>query len=315
MVAKKGRPPMDDRAWVIKHLKPLMDEGKSMQSKSASLGAKLPTYDKGYWTGLKLMLLKYYVRPYLEILVRQGKRVAYVDLFAGPGLDLIGNRKVPVLGSPMIPLIIKDTPFRFSQFLFSDTDSGTFGALQQRVNMVGELDGTCRVLNEDANAVVGKLPGLLSESDHALVFLDPEGMEFAWDSVRDLVNNVECDLVINFPSAGLNRNLQYREAEPTVRRFLGLGPLEQIPEGANEAWAIDRYRKNLASIGKDISMEIRVNSGLSYHYHLIPAVRKTGGGSPWFRPIFQPAKERIERMSGKVLGLIAEQIEGEQGTL
>lgn len=306
---------MDDRAWVVKHLTPLIDEGKSLHTKSSSLGAKLPTYDKGYWTGLKLILLKYYLKPYLEILVGRGERVAYVDLFAGPGLDLIGDRKVPVLGSPMIPLMIRETPYKFSQYLFSDTDPGSFGALQQRVSIIGELNGACKVLNEDANIVVEKLPGLLSESDHALVFLDPEGMEFAWDSVRDLVNNVECDLVVNFPSAGVNRNLQYRDAEPKVRRFLGLNPEEQIPEGANEAWAIDRYRKNLASIGKDISMEIKVSSGMSYHYHLIPAVRKTGGGSPWFKPIFQPAKDRIERMSGKVLGLIAEQIEGEQGTL
>jgi three-Cys-motif partner protein len=310
MVGRRGRVPMDDRAWIVKHLKPLMDEGKSLYSKSSPLGAKLPTYDKGYWTGLKLILIKYYLKPYLELLVgKERMSVAYVDLFAGPGLDLIGDRRVPVLGSPIIPLLVKESRFAFSSYIFSDTDPSCITALQKRVDMIKGASENTKILKEDANSVIKKLPDLLGEAEHALVFVDPEGMELSWSSVRELVGKVQCDLIINFPSAGLQRNLQYREAESKVKGFLGMGS-DSIPAGADEAWAIAYYRSKLANIGKDISTEIMVRSGRSYHYHLIPAVRKTSAGSPWFRNIFMPAKERIERLSGNVLGLIAEQVEG-----
>jgi three-Cys-motif partner protein len=308
-----GERKVDDRQWIIKHLQPIMDEGKKLYEKSQALAVKPVTYDKGYWTGLKLILVKYYVKPYLDILASgEGKKVAYVDLFSGPGLDLIGERKVPVLGSPMIPLVINESKYAFSRFIFSDTNSAYIEALKERIAYFKDMDESIVVLNEDANEVVNKLPSFLDSFDHALVFIDPEGMELTWSSVRSLVDNLQCDLIINFPSAGINRNLHNSQSKTKIQKFLGLD--QDIPPEATEEWAIKIYRQNLASIGKDISTEIMVRGQGGFHYHLIPAVRRTKAGSPWFR-LFLSAKERIQRLSGEVLRIIADQIEGRQESL
>lgn len=303
-----------DREWLIKHLTPLMEAGQLLLSKSNAFPSKLPTYDKGYWTGLKLILEKYYLKPYLDILGKRG-RVAYVDLFAGPGLNLIGDRKVPIPGSPLIPIMINESEYQFSAFIFSEIDRNYVRALKKRVGLFPKVEDITKILQTDANSVVNKLPKILDyyKIDHSLIFIDPEGMELKWSSLEKLVKNVECDLIINFPSAGLHRNLHNPAVVPTIKEFLGPGS-ENIPPDAGEEWAIQVYRRNLADIGKNISTEIAVHSGDAFHYHLIPAVKKTTGGSPWFK-VFLDAKRRIERLSGDILGIIADQIEGRMGSL
>ncbi len=306
-------PPVEDREWVIRHLSPLMERGKEILQKSSTTPTKnAPTYDKGYWTGLKLILLKYYVKPYLDILGRENK-VAYVDLFAGPGLNRIGDSKVPVPGSPLIPLVIRESKWQFSSFIFSELNKEYCDALSARISLLNSSP-TPQVFQEDANTMVDKLPSLLDGIDHALVFLDPEGMEMNWNSLAKLCQTINCDLIINFPSSGIVRNLQNAQSATKVATFLGLGQ-EGVPRNAGEEWAIAVYRSRLQTVGKDISTEIKVRSGDGpFHYHLIPAVRTTAGGSPWFR-LFVDVKGRIERMSGQVLGFISEQIEGNQSTL
>ena len=307
----------NDRDWLIKHLTPLIDAGKDVLDRSRSLPARMPTYDKGYWTGLKLVLEKYYIPSYVNILGPR-MRIAYVDLFAGPGLDMIGDQRVPIPGSPLVPVAVKD-PLKkhlFSAFVFSETEEEYANALAARVKLFPEMAGITHQVTQDANDVVVELPDILKGKDigHSLVFLDPEGLEFRWDSLKALVFNTDCDLIINFPSSGIVRNLQNPDTRSTVQAFLGPGS-ENIPPNADEEWAIELYRRNLARIGKDVSTEITIKSGGAFHYHLIPAVKTTYRNSPWFNNIFPRAKQIIERLSGEVLGIIADQIEGRQQPL
>ncbi len=304
-----------DRDWLIKHLTPLMDAGKDLMSKSNQFPVKFPTYDKGYWAGLKLILEKYYLKPYLNIQGKRGLKLAYVDLFAGPGLDLIGDRKVPIPGSPLIPIMIRETDYQFSAFIFSEIEEQYINALKKRVELFPSIENITKILAEDANVVIHRLPDTLRSYDinHSLVFIDPEGMELKWTSLEYLANNVECDLIINFPSSGLHRNLHNPSVIPKIKEFLGLGS-DNIPSNADEQWAIQIYRNKLATTGKDISTEIVVRSGNAFHYHLIPAVKTTYGGSPWFQA-FIDAKQKIEGFTGDVLGVIADQIEGRMGSL
>ncbi len=279
--------------------------------------AKYPTYDKGYWTGLKLILEKYYIPSYLNILALRMK-VAYVDLFAGPGLDKIGDQKVPIPGSPLVPIAVKDSlkKHQFSAFIFSETNLEFASALATRVNLFPEIKPITQIMTQDANEVVEQLPEILKQRNigHSLVFVDPEGLQFKWTSLALLVSRMDCDLIINFPSSGIQRNLQNPDTRSAVQSFLGPGS-ENIPPGANEEWAIQLYRKNLAKIGKDVSTEITIKSGSGFHYHLIPAVRRTSTRSPWFEKIFPPARQIIERLSGEVLGVIADQIDHKQQSL
>ena len=46
---------IDDHDWMLKHLKPLMEKGKELAARDSTLPVKDPeSYDRGYWTGLKL---------------------------------------------------------------------------------------------------------------------------------------------------------------------------------------------------------------------------------------------------------------------
>jgi len=307
---KKGI--IDNREWLVKHLSPLIEMGREIKLRDAILPITPPPYVKGYWTGLKLILVRYYMPGYLNILAPR-RRIAYVDLFAGPGLNLIGrgNTLIPIPGSPLLPWVMTGTVHQFDSIILNEFKSEYVEALKIRV---GHYNTSNRIFihEGDANVFVSELPIVLDKRriQHCLVFIDPEGLDFKFKSLEKLIYNTKCDVIINFPSAGLIRNLVQPDAatEVTIRDFLGLSLEDSLPQSESEAIAL--YRSKLKSLGKDVSTEIMISSGEGpFHYHLIPAVRRTSSGSPWFR-ILQEAKNNIEKFKGDILGVIADQIEG-----
>ena len=103
------------------------------------------------------------------------------------------------------------------------------------------------------------------------------------------------------------------ETRKTIARFLGM-PAGDLPATVGEEWAIERYRTMLASLGKDISTEIKITDFGPYHYHLIPAVTRTSGGSPWFSA-WGKLKARVDQLQGGLLQMVAQQIDGTLGTV
>jgi three-Cys-motif partner protein len=302
-----------------------MDIGKKVHQFDTQLPASEPlhTYDKGYWTGLKLICLNYYLPTYINILGKN-HRIAYVDLFCGPGLNLIGDRKIPVPGSAIIPIEHHGTKKGFDFHLYGDKNNGYINALKRRLECFASIDSCSFRMEmadagqEDANDLARRAPDILSEKDieHCLVFVDPEGLELKWSSLEYFVSNFpNSDWIILFPSAGLPRLLGRKDeaAWKTIRGFIGPGS-ENLTQHSSEEDAIALYQKNLANLGKDISTEIAVTSSGSFHYHLIPAVRKTCAGSPWFAS-FMDVKRRIESLDSEILNIVAQQIDGVLGTL
>src|SRR6266566_3532628 len=306
----------DAHAWVTKHLAPLMKSGDDLEKFDATLPARMPSYDKGEWTGFKLIALKYYLKPYLTILARRTK-VAYVDFFAGPGLDRIGKRRVELPGSPLLPMMIQEAPSDrwFSHFFLCEQNPEYFEALNRRAQAFlphpSDLTLTC----SDANEFVHQLPALVARNGigHCLVFVDPEGLEWSWAAMRMLATSVRCDVVINFPSSGLQRVSTRQDVRPTISRFLGI-PESELPDVIDEEWALNCYRQNLARLGKDISTEIRITDFGAYHYDLIPAVTSTSTGSPWFTT-WTDLRKRIDGLHGKYLGIVAQQVDGVLGEI
>lgn len=314
-----SRPKKDNRQWLEEHLSVLMDTGRKIQELDKHLPARPPTYDKtGYWTPLKLICLKYYVPVYLNILSKRG-RVGYVDPFSGPGLNLIGQRKLPLPGSPLIPIVHCDTSHRFDYHLFGDTDASYVDALTKRLDYVAasgicdfdRTTGTASVV--DANDMLKSAPGYLTENniDHCLLFIDPEGLQLDFESLDYFSQNFgHSDWMILFPSAGLIRLMGVGDADSIsrIRRFVGPGG-EKLVRGSGEEVAIRIFRENLRNLGKDISMEIAITGPGSFHYHLILAVRETWRNSPWFRAWID-AKRRVERLNHNVVDIVAQQIDG-----
>jgi len=314
-----------DRDWLENHLRALMEIGKKVRQFDTQLQASMPlyTYDKGYWTGLKLICLNYYLPTYINILGKNN-RIAYVDLFCGPGLNLIGDRKVPVPGSAIIPIEHYKTKKGFDFHLYGDTNTEYIHALKRRLECYASIPSysfrmeMADAIREDANNLARRAPDILSEKDidHCLVFVDPEGFQLKWSSLEYFVNNFpNSDLIILFPSAGLPRVLGRKDKATwnTIKDFIGPGS-ECLDQNSSEDDAIALYRNNLANLGKDISTQIAVTGSGSFHYHLIPAVRNTQSGSPWFDS-FREVKRRIESLDSEIVNIIAQQIDGLQGTL
>lgn len=307
-----------DRSWLEKHLRPLMDAGNRLVALDNQLPAHLPSYDRGYWTGLKLIALKYYLPAYLNILARR-KKVGFVDLFAGPGLNRIGDRRVPLPGSPLIPLMIRETAVsRFFGGLFlCEQNQVYYDALRKRVSAQLPQGCEARYYLGDANDFVEELPAQVAEAgiEHCLVFVDPEGLEWHWESMRKLISQVDCDVIVNFPSAGLQRISTKTDetTRNTIGHFLGI-PADELPAVVDEEWAIAEYRKGLGELGKNVSTEIMITDFGAYHYHLIPAVRETARGTPWFSAFLQ-LRQRVHRLHGEILNLVAQQIDGTLGVI
>jgi len=295
-----------------------MAAGKKLAAFDENLPSRdPPSYDRGYWTGLKLVALKYYFRPYLNILA--GKtRVAYVDLFAGPGLDRIGKRSVPMPGSPLVPMMIHEAAEgkNFAQYIFCEKSREYSDALRARAEAHRSAGCSLTLLRGDANERVGDVLAAVARHriGHCLVFLDPEGLEWKWSSMERLLAGISCDVIVNFPSAGLTRvSTRTDTTRETISAFLG-EPLDELPEVVDEEWALERYKTKLADLGRDVSTEIRITDVGAFHYHLIPAVRTTRGGSPWFAT-FVTLRDQVQQLHAEILGMVAAQIDGELGTI
>jgi three-Cys-motif partner protein len=208
--------------------------------------------------------------------------------------------------------------------LYSDTNAEYTAALNKRLEPYTRKEGyamfgdSIEVRNTDANEFVKSVPDMLRRHgiSHSLVFVDPEGLELRWDSLASMANGCRyADWIILFPSAGLLR-LKGRRDDASwerIREFIGPYAADLTHDSSEEDF-IEAYRRNLASIGLDSSTEIAVTGTGSFHYHLIPAVRTTKGGSPWFRSMID-VKRRIESMTGETIGVVIQQIEGRMGVL
>ena len=83
----------------------------------------LPSYEKGPWTVLKLISLKYILSIYTNIIgtKRFFKKMVYIDFLAGPGLNKI-DRRINMLGSPFIAAL---APKPFTKMIFIEKSPST----------------------------------------------------------------------------------------------------------------------------------------------------------------------------------------------
>ena len=100
-----------------------------------------PKYDEiGYWSEIKLDIIKDYAAAYSRILTSQKKPSLYhiyIDAFAGAGKHISKKTGKFVLGSPMNALLV-EPPFR--EYHFIDLD-------QQKIASLEEIAGS----REDEN--------------------------------------------------------------------------------------------------------------------------------------------------------------------
>jgi three-Cys-motif partner protein len=164
-------------------------------------------YDEiGYWSEIKLDIIKEYAVAYSQILssrIKPSFHHIYIDAFAGAGQHISKTTKEFVLGSPANALLL-NPPFR--EYHFIDLD-------EQKVESLEKISGKRKdvfIYHGDCNQVLMEkvLPRVKYEDyRRALCVLDPYGLHLNWEVLHTISRMKSIEIFLNFPVADINRNV------------------------------------------------------------------------------------------------------------
>lgn len=222
-------------------------------------------YDEiGYWSEIKLDIIKEYASAYSRIMSSQTNPQfyhLYIDAFAGPGKHISKSTGEFVSGSPENALLVKP-PFR--EYHFIDLD-------KQKIESLENMAGTRKdiyIYHGDCNHVMLErvFPRTKYENyRRALCVLDPYGLHLNWEVISKAGQMKSIDIFLNFPVADMNRNVLWRKPE-NVASF-------QI-ERMNRFWGGDSWHKEAYSLSKQIKMFGEEELEKSSNKHIAAAFRK-----------------------------------------
>jgi three-Cys-motif partner protein len=166
----------------------------------------------GYWSEVKLEIVRDYAREYSKILSAQTNpslRHVYIDGFSGPGVHLAKSTGEFVPGSPLNALNI-DPPFR--EVFLIDLDGDKIDHLHHIVGdrpHVHLYKGDCNVIL--LNEVFPKVQW--NQYRRGLLLLDPYGLHLNWQVIATAGAMGTIDLFLNFPTMDMNRNALWKNPE------------------------------------------------------------------------------------------------------
>lgn len=160
-----------------------------------------PPYDEiGYWSEIKLDIIREYASAYSRILAAQAKpslHHSYIDAFAGAGVHKSKASGEFVPGSPLNALWVKPP---FKEYYFVDLDSQKVQALEDLATDREDV----HILHGDCNQVlVDKVFPQVRYKDYrrALCVLDPYGLHLNWEVMAAAGGMRSIDIFLNFPVA------------------------------------------------------------------------------------------------------------------
>lgn len=245
------------------------------------------------------------VEAYIDIFSKAMKNKKfrnYIDLFAGPGLCYNSDQKREILGSPLLAL---NSPIPFTSIHLVELNPIVLDILKQRVsshthrNIVHFYAGDC---NEKIIEVIEHLP---QEWSLSVAFIDPEGFELKFATLKQLAEGRRLDLIVNFPTSGVLRNIK-RERRKERSRLDDLVPgwRQKIPpviEDPQQAILelLDLFKQKLKGLGY---REFKDENQISIHssstqvklYDLIFASKSPLGEKFW-KAVARKAAQRLQR--------------------
>jgi len=166
----------------------------------------------GYWSEIKLEILKKYATAYSTILAAQKNPSlyhVYIDAFAGAGVHLRKAAEGFVAGSPLNALSVRP-PFR--EYHLIDIEPEKVEHLKKLIGPRSDVfiyPGDCnRILLEKV------FPRVKYEDyRRGLCILDPYGLHLEWSVIVRAGQMKTLDMFLNFPVADMNRNVLWRNPE------------------------------------------------------------------------------------------------------
>lgn len=247
----------------------------------------LPARATGPWVKDK----NFYADRYLSIFSRgvskkwKGK-LAYVDLFAGTGRNIIRSTGEEVDGSPFLAL-----KHALARYVFVDLPD-VLHVLKARLAKHAKRDQVLLVPG-DCNAVINKVLNSIEPNYLTLAFIDPTGIHICFETLRRLVRNRKVDLLMTIQfGMGIRMNLrQYSRAESNaLSHFMGNAKWRQDYRGGGSISQLgrrilDRYLSQLRELGygtvRDREIYVHSDQRNLLLYLIVLASRHPLGGAFW----------------------------------
>jgi three-Cys-motif partner protein len=170
-------------------------------------------FDKiGYWSEIKLDIIKKYAAAYSQIFtgMKQAKfSHVYIDAFAGSGVHISRETGKIVKGSPINALAVEPS---FEEYYFIDINERKIAAL---MNLVG-YRSDIHIYSGDCNKILLEevFPKIKWEDyRRGLCLLDPYGLHLNWEVIQTAGNMRTIDMFLNFPIMDMNMNALWRNPE------------------------------------------------------------------------------------------------------
>jgi len=172
-----------------------------------------PFFDRiGYWSEVKLQIVKEYAAAYSKILSAQKSPAlhhAYIDAFAGAGVHLKKSTEEFVPGSPLNALNVRP-PFR--EYHLIDIESEKVEILQELIGNRADVE----IYQGDCNQILLErvFPRVRFEDyRRGLCILDPYGLDLEWKTISTAGKMRSLDVFLNFPVMDINRNVLWRNPD------------------------------------------------------------------------------------------------------
>jgi three-Cys-motif partner protein len=187
----------------------------------------------GYWSEVKLAIVKEYAGAYSTILNAQSSprlHHVYIDGFSGPGVHVSKTTGELVAGSPLNALAVQP-PFR--EYFLMDLDGDKVEHLRRLVGDRSDVN----ILAGDCNELLLKevFPKVRYENyRRGLCLLDPYGLQLDWQVIRSAGEMKSLELFVNFPIMDINRNALWQDRE-------GVAPEDAVR--MTRFWGDDSWRQ------------------------------------------------------------------------
>ena len=218
--------------WIIAKLSDLHELAKIINRQdSLALDPRVDEFKAHPWTILKLQVLLSYNPVYTMIIGKRYPNMIYIDLFSGSGLSTYENSSVPIAGSPIISLITAIEPY--TRVYLNDMNKRKINLLKKRINFLrksGRVSNTSEIqyFSDDANRTLNNILENLKllKRWHALVFIDPPGFEFKWESLEKLLKiKNRLDIILLFQSYSVAmqvlNHIRYGHSARKLNEFIG----------------------------------------------------------------------------------------------
>lgn len=193
----------------------------------------------GYWSEIKIDIIRKYASAYCKIVKKHGFHAIYIDAFSGAGEHRRKKTEESIEGSPIVALNV--TP-KFDEFYFIDLDEHKIDHLK---NLVGERSDVHWMVGDANRRLIDDVyPNIRYEQfKRALCLLDPYGLHLDWGVIAEAAKTRCTEIFINFPVQDMNRNVFWRNPEAVES-----GDIERM----NRFWGDESWRNAAYSTEGDL---------------------------------------------------------------